>query len=233
MFCADSGKVGGAVEGVEAPRLPLSSDAVGARDDMPSHDSIPTRKRPKCYGGEQAICPRCGKAFTLRPYCYKRPQKCSRSCPDVAGFWASIDSSGGPQSCWPWLRNKDSRGYGRVRWRSRMGSPHRLAWSLANNAEVPVGAVVMHVCDNPPCCNPAHLRVGTHRDNVLDKFAKGRDNGPRGFSHPFAKMSVDRIAFAARLRGLGFSINNIAFTLSVSQSTVSAALNGRTYTGMV
>jgi hypothetical protein len=44
--------------------------------------------------------------------------------------------------------------------------------------------VVMHSCDNPPCCNPAHLSAGTVRDNALDMIAKGRANPPRGELHP-------------------------------------------------
>lgn len=40
---------------------------------------------------------------------------------------------------------------------------------------------VLHSCDNPPCCNPAHLFLGTNADNTADRHAKGRD--ARGAAH--------------------------------------------------
>lgn len=51
---------------------------------------------------------------------------------------------------------------------------HRFAWEQANGRPVPRGKVVMHTCDNPRCANPAHLRVGTQRENVHDAMRKGR-----------------------------------------------------------
>jgi hypothetical protein len=50
---------------------------------------------------------------------------------------------------------------------------HRVAWTLVNG-KIHDGLLVLHACDNPPCCRPSHLRLGTHRDNVLDAVAKGR-----------------------------------------------------------
>ena len=50
---------------------------------------------------------------------------------------------------------------------------HRFAWIAAGNI-IPPGMVLMHSCDNRPCCNPAHLSVGTPRDNQEDKVRKGR-----------------------------------------------------------
>lgn len=55
---------------------------------------------------------------------------------------------------------------------------HREAWEAANGEAVPPGLVVMHICDNPPCVNPEHLRVGTYAENVADMKAKGRGMVP-------------------------------------------------------
>ena len=43
------------------------------------------------------------------------------------------------------------------------------------NGEIPKGRVVMHTCDNPACCNPEHLMLGTVNDNVQDMVKKGRN----------------------------------------------------------
>ena len=51
---------------------------------------------------------------------------------------------------------------------------HRIAWEYANNQKVPEGMVVMHKCDNPRCCNPDHLTIGTPAENVKDAILKGR-----------------------------------------------------------
>jgi HNH endonuclease len=51
---------------------------------------------------------------------------------------------------------------------------HRLAWEIANRRLVPAGAVVRHSCDNPPCCNPTHLSVGSNADNTMDSIRRGR-----------------------------------------------------------
>jgi hypothetical protein len=52
-------------------------------------------------------------------------------------------------------------------------STHRLAWAFSFGA-IPDGSMVLHRCDNPPCCNPKHLFLGTHQDNVDDMVRKNR-----------------------------------------------------------
>ena len=74
---------------------------------------------------------------------------------------------------WPGQRDKD--GYGRIQDGDEPLSTHRTAWELRNRPLEP-GEMVLHRCDNPPCCNPDHLFVGSNADNVADMAAKGRDN---------------------------------------------------------
>jgi len=88
-------------------------------------------------------------------------------------FW-SRTGKGEPGSCWEWKRGRITKGYGAVWWEKKQMYAHRVAWELANGMAVPDGLFVCHTCDNPPCCNPAHLWVGTAADNIADMDAKGR-----------------------------------------------------------
>jgi hypothetical protein len=92
-------------------------------------------------------------------------------------FWAKVERRG-IDECWPWKATRRN-GYGRLS-AARSGGlqgAHRIAWSLANG-EIPAGLKILHHCDNPPCCNPQHLFLGTQADNVHDMFRKGRGRIP-------------------------------------------------------
>lgn len=93
-----------------------------------------------------------------------------RSTPET--FWARVDQSG-DDDCWPWTAGTDRKGYGVLGYQGKTHRAHRLALILSGT-EVPAGACVLHSCDNPPCCNPAHLRVGTNYENILDRSERGR-----------------------------------------------------------
>lgn len=64
-------------------------------------------------------------------------------------------------------------GYGYAQIGRKWMRAHRIAYA-AFNGSIPEGLCVMHTCDNPPCCNPAHLKVGTQKENVADMIRKGR-----------------------------------------------------------
>jgi hypothetical protein len=81
-----------------------------------------------------------------------------------------------PSGCWEWTGLRDKNGYGKLTIKSRRPAPfmaHRLAYEHVHGA-IPAGMFVCHTCDNPPCCNPDHLWIGSNRDNQLDASAKGR-----------------------------------------------------------
>src|SRR4051794_30461905 len=88
------------------------------------------------------------------------------------GFLARL-ALGDADECWPWTGYCDpGRGYGRVKRNGETLWAHRYAFKLAHGRD-PVG-VVRHSCDNPPCCNPAHLLEGTYLDNMQDAKSRGR-----------------------------------------------------------
>jgi len=76
--------------------------------------------------------------------------------------------------CWPWNGSRDAFGYGKKKIARKQYYTHRLAYWWANGMHIPAGALVLHRCDNPPCCNPAHLYAGTAKDNVRDTVVRGR-----------------------------------------------------------
>lgn len=97
-------------------------------------------------------------------------------------FRPKVDERGADE-CWPWLAMRNSRGYGLIRNdEGKNELAHRVAWRLVESI-LPSRLCILHSCDNPPCCNPAHLFIGTRADNIADMCAKGRDRHPAGLQH--------------------------------------------------
>lgn len=112
-------------------------------------------------------------------------------------FWERVDKSGGPDACWPYMGARNRTGYGVVT--RRPANPylaHRYAWFLTYGRwPEPCG---LHLCDNPPCCNPAHLFEGDRAANNRDMAAKGRHVGRRGQHHTAEHRQKLRELFARR-----------------------------------
>jgi hypothetical protein len=99
-------------------------------------------------------------------------------------FWSRVEKTEG---CWLWTGYCEAAGYGTleisVKGKRRKAYAHRLAYELTYGA-IPAGLFICHHCDNPPCCNPDHLFVGTAGENSRDCVQKGRH-----FT-PFRKVSA-------------------------------------------
>ena len=119
------------------------------------------------------------------------PRKHIRS-DSSAHFWARVDQSGGSEACWPWTGAKTTKGYGSLSRDGRTHLAHRIAFALARG---PYDATVcvLHACDNPPCCNPGHLWLGTRADNNADRDSKGRGVFPEGDANG-ARRHPERLA---------------------------------------
>jgi len=85
-------------------------------------------------------------------------------------LWEKIQK-GGPDECWEWLGRSSKGGYGRFVYDKKEFRVHRCIY-YQHYGQSPEGYVVRHMCDNPRCCNPAHLDIGSYRDNNIDRYAK-------------------------------------------------------------
>lgn len=139
-------------------------------------------------------------------------------------LWAKIDRRG-PNECWPWLGYLNPAGYGVIGRRDR-GTKlvHRLIYELVHGP-LPSHLACCHRCDNPPCCNPAHLFAGTHKVNMMDKQRKGRQvNGSR---HGSARLTEDEVAqIRRRYTAGGVLQRELAAEFGVTQSAISLVISG-------
>lgn len=138
-------------------------------------------------------------------------------------FWSKVER-GGPDECWNWKAYKLSFGYGRVGWRGGVQLAHRVSYALAFG-DIPEGQCVLHRCDNPSCCNPAHFRLGTKADNNHDKDNKGRGRAVKGSAHGQAKFTEADALLVKRTRArTGFGYRKIARLTSLPEPFVGRVL---------
>jgi hypothetical protein len=90
-------------------------------------------------------------------------------------FWSKVDIRG-DNECWLWLGSTDKYGYGQFKPKSgdTPKRSHRLAYMTWHEIKLPSSVLLLHSCDNPPCCNPTHLSPGTVLLNFNDCEQKGR-----------------------------------------------------------
>ncbi len=94
--------------------------------------------------------------------------------------------------CAEWISPRLRQGYGRIKIAGKNILVHRLSYELSIGP-IPEGLCVLHRCDNPPCCNPDHLFLGTNTDNIHDSMNKGRPRGPRGETNRHNKLTPKQV----------------------------------------
>lgn len=147
----------------------------------------------------------------------------------IKEFWSKVNKDGSIPThmphlgkCWEWLGSKHYRGYGDVRWNGRKDKAHRAAWQIVNG-DISDGLCVLHKCDNPSCCNPKHLFLGTQKQNAEDRESKNRGNrinvtGEKHGMHKLTDKQVNEIR--QRYAAGGITQRKIAAEYGVKQGTI-------------
>src|SRR4030065_1284771 len=150
-------------------------------------------------------------------------------------FWEKV-YIGYKDECWEWLANKNGQGYGVLWCNKKKGNvpAHRASWEMFFG-EIPNDLLVLHRCDNPPCVNPSHLFLGTHKDNAQDMINKGRKRYLIGREHPQSgqkhwgnKLRPNEVREIRRLYKTDkISMHFLAKMFKVGYSTVNYIINKR------
>lgn len=144
---------------------------------------------------------------------------------DKEKFWKKV-KRGVFNACWPWSGciHKARGGYGLFSISGKWTGAHRVAWMCHTNRAIPDGMVILHKCDNPSCCNPRHLDLGTHADNHADMFSKNRHaKGERVAGAKLTEKDVVAIFSDSRPN------IRIAPDYGISRITVGHIKNGHTW----
>lgn len=162
-------------------------------------------------------------------------------------FWKRV-ARAGEDDCWPWQGAANEREYGRVRYHGKEWKAHRLAWKLTFGD--PGDLDVCHTCDNPPCCNPRHLFLGTAQDNADDMVSKGRhprnrsgylpsgdghhsrlrpEVVARGERNGAAVLTEADVREIRRRRAAGETLRSIARGFAVARGTITFIVRRKTW----
>lgn len=122
--------------------------------------------------------------------------------------------------CWIYTGARTRDGYGSLK---GYGYVHRLMWEFTYQQLIPAGSVVRHRCDNPPCCRPSHLQLGTQADNLADMRNRGRATPPPihvGETHHSAKLTAEDVRVIRRLYLAGSSYTVLATRFGVRPNQI-------------
>jgi len=146
----------------------------------------------------------------------------------VKRFFSKVDIKGDDE-CWNWLVHKNSDGYGTFKYNYTSIPAHRMLWLIFNN-EIPEKMYVLHTCDNPSCCNPKHLFLGTQKDNMIDMVNKGRNCNLKGEEHGGSKFTWKQVNEIRKLYlTCNYTQKQLSLMYNSSGGNIDSILNNKTW----
>lgn len=142
-------------------------------------------------------------------------------------LWSKIDRHG-PDECWPWVAGADKDGYGVISVDNKQRRAHVLVLECSTGEQAN-GRFALHSCDNPPCCNPGHLRWGTSADNQNDCARRKRRSGEVNGASKLTSENVDQIRARYVKGSKDHGLAALAKQFTVGTSTIYDVVCGRTW----
>lgn len=149
----------------------------------------------------------------------------------VARFWSKVDVQVSCRRCWVWRASRLKNGYGQfsIGTKRRTLYAHRVAWEICNGP-IPPGAHILHSCDNPPCCNPAHLRAGTSSENARDMYERFRYPVRRGEMAARSKLTTEQVLEIRALFATGeYTLQALAEKYGVRNPSIHSIVHRRSW----
>lgn len=152
-------------------------------------------------------------------------------------LWSKVDRKGA-DDCWPWKGYVNKGGYGRTWINGKGYYAHRVIFNLYHSGKLPFEApenklgegFLRHKCDNPICCNPGHLLLGTQQDNIDDKVRRGRQHQwGGGIGSPRAKLSAEQVTELRRKKGAGVTTKELMKEYDLGKATVNQIVSRKAY----
>ncbi len=144
---------------------------------------------------------------------------------DYYRFWSKVDLRANQHTCWNWIAGKNKYGYGSFMFKDDTLS-NRIAYRLYYG-DFDKTLCVLHKCDNPSCCNPNHLYLGTKKDNSRDKAERDRMAHLKGEQNGSSKLTEDQVIKIVSLIKSGEKISSISKTYNVSFQQILNIKKGR------
>lgn len=181
---------------------------------------------------------------------------------DKARFWGKVNKLRSKKACWEWsARTIDKDGYGRFYLKDKLLRSNRVSFFIHYKKD-PFDKHVCHSCDNPKCCNPYHLFLGTAKDNVQDALKKGRwpigdkhwtianpatlargkrnghytkpENTPKGETHGMSKITEKDVRNIRKRYSRGdISQDKLAIEYNMTQVNISEIVRNRIWRNVV
>jgi hypothetical protein len=154
---------------------------------------------------------------------------------EIDKFWGKVDKEKSTTfyngtRCWEWKSGAGRYGY--VRLVGRNWRVNRASWTISHG-EIQKGLHVLHHCDNTKCVNPAHLFLGTQKENVYDMIAKGRKWIGSGEDNPNSKVTIEQVEEIRRLykrqSRKGLATGGLAKRFGISKSQVWSILKKQSW----